>query len=114
MKKKKRFPEERRYLITQLKRFDYGHALAHRLLAPISFILAMFTLLKVYGISFTAAQILLAGLAAVFLMFLAGLIWDRCGMIEEEIEYANERNRFVKAMLKKTWLKKLDGARIAR
>ncbi len=113
-KKPRKFPEERKQLITQLKRFDYGHELAHRLLAPVSFIIAVFTLLKVYEISFTAAQILGASLVAVLLMFAAGFAWDKLGMIEEEIEYSNERNRFVKALLRKAWLKKLDGARIVK
>lgn len=112
--KRKGFPEERRALITQLKRFDYGKEQINRILAPVSFVIAVFTLLKVYGISFAGKEIFLASLAAIALIFVAGLIWDKLGLIEEEIEYVNERNRFVKAMLKKKWLSKLDHAKITK
>lgn len=111
-RKHRQFPEKRRQLITQLKRFDYGREQISRLIAPLSFIIAIFTLLKVYNISFTSTQILLASLAAVLVMFVIGFVWDNLGMVEEEIEYANERNRFVKAMLKHAWLNKLRGAKI--
>lgn len=112
MKQNKKFAEERRLLITQLKRFDYGKEQVNRLIAPVSFVLVVFTLLKVYGISFTTAQMGFAALLTIVAIFFAGIIWDKLGMIEEEIEYTNERNRFVKAMLKKAWLKKLKKSKI--
>ena len=110
----KKFPEERRVLITQLKRFDYVKEQVNRIIAPISFVLAVFTLLKVYGVSFTTMQITLAALLTIIAILVVGIVWDKLGMIEEEIEYANERNRFVKAMLKKSWLKKLKKSKIVR
>jgi len=110
----KKFPEERRFLITQLKRFDFGKEQVNRILAPISFVIAAFTLLKVYEISFTVHQIFIASAIAVGIMFVIGLAWDKLGMIEEEIEYNNEHNRFVKAMLKNSWKKKLDRAKITK
>ncbi|HIJ97616.1 TPA: hypothetical protein H1009_00855 [archaeon] len=110
----KKFPEERRWLITQLKRFDFGKEQVNRILAPISFVIAAFTLLKVYEISFTANQIFVASAIAVGIMFVIGLAWDKLGLIEEEIEYNNEHNRFVKAMLKTAWRKKLERARIVK
>ena len=108
----KKFPEERRFLITQLKRFDFGKEQVNRILAPISFVIAAFTLLKVYEISFTVHQIFIASAIAVGIMFVIGLAWDKLGMIEEEIEYINERNRFVRVMLKKNWIRKLSKATI--
>jgi signal transduction histidine kinase len=110
----KNFPEERRWLITQLKRFDYGKEQINRIIAPVSFVIAVFTLFKVYDISFTANQIFFVSAIAVGIIFAIGLVWDWFGMIEEEIEYANERNRFVKAMLKHSWRKKLERAKITR
>lgn len=110
----KRFSEERRLLVTQLKRFDYGKEQINRIIAPVSFVIAMFTLLKVYDVAFTVKQIVFASLVAILFIFLVGFVWDRLGMIEEEIEYLNERNRFVKAMLKNAWLKKLQRARITK
>ncbi len=110
----KKFPEERRWLITQLKRFDYGKEQVNRIIAPVSFVVAMFTLLKVYEISFTANQIFFASAIAVGVIFVIGLAWDWFGLIEEEIEYVNERNRFVKAMLKNSWKKKLERAKITK
>jgi len=108
----KKFPEERRILITQMKRFDYGKEMIARALTPISFVIAVFTLLKVYNISFTLMQIAAVSAVGIFVMFLIGFVWDKLGMIEEEIEYGNERNRFVKVLLKKTWLKKLKKSKI--
>ena len=77
----KKFPEERRWLITQLKRFDFGKEQVNRILAPISFVIAAFTLLKVYEISFTANQIFVASAIAVGIMFVIGLAWDKLGLI---------------------------------
>jgi len=102
----------RKFLVTQLKRFDYGKEQMNRVIAPISFILSIFTLMKVYGVSFTTGQIFLASLVAIFTIFFAGILWDKMGLVEEEIEYTNERNRFVKAMLKNSWLKKLNTSKI--
>lgn len=101
-------------MITQLKRFDYGKEQVNRIIAPVSFVIAAFTLMKVYEISFTAQQIFIASAIAVGAMFVIGLAWDWFGLIEEEIEYGNERNRFVKAMLKNSWKRKLDKAKITR
>lgn len=112
--RKKKFSEERRALITHLKRFDYGKEQVNRVIAPTAFVLSVFTLLKVYGISFTTMQIIVAILFAVAVIYLIGVMWDRLGMIEEEIEYGNERNRFVKALLKRSWLRKLRKSEIVR
>lgn len=108
----KKFTEERRALVTQLKRFDYGKEQINRVLAPVSFAIAVFTLLKVYDVSFTLQQIIGLSASTVIAIYVIGYAWDYLGFVEEEIEYGNERNRFVRAVLKKKWLKKLDGAKI--
>jgi len=102
----------KRSLITQLKRLDYGHIQFTRLLAPISFVMAGLTLLKVYELSFTIEQIIMLAGGALASMYIIGLIWDNTGLVEEEIEYINERNRFVRVMLKKNWIRKLSKATI--
>lgn len=114
---KKKFADKRHFLITQIKRFDYGKDLIGRVLSPISFVIAFFTLLKVYNISLTFEFMAITITAAVVFMFFLGYVWDRLGFVEEEIEYGNERNRFVKAVLdkmdhKKGWMKLLKKSRI--
>ncbi len=116
-KLKKKFLDERRFLITQMRRFDYGREFIGRIIAPVSFVISVFTLLKVYDIGFTFEIIGIIILAAVGFMFLLGYFWDRLGFVEEEIEYNNERNRFVKAVLqrmdhKKQWVGLLRKERI--
>ena len=101
-------------LIAQLKRLDYGHIQFTRLLAPISFVMAGLTLLKVYELSFTIEQIIMLAGGALASMYIIGLIWDNTGLVEEEIEYINERNRFVRAVLKGGWMRKLSKATIRR
>ena len=120
MTKKKlsgKFADERHFLITQIKRFDYGRDLIGRVIAPVSFVIAIFTLLKVYNISLTFKFMAIVVSAAVVFMFCIGYFWDRLGFVEEEIEYQNERNRFVKAVLdkmdhRKGWMKLLRKSRI--
>jgi len=104
----------KRALITQLKRLDYGHIQFTRLLAPVSFVMAGITLLKVYEISLTVEQILMLSGSALVSMYIVGLIWDNTGLVEEEIEYINERNRFVRAVLKGGWIRKLSKATIRK
>jgi len=119
MKKRlrKKFADERRFAITQMRRFDYGREVISRVIAPISFVVSIFTLLKVYDIGFTFETIGIIIGAAVIFMFGLGYAYDKLGFVEEEIEYNNERNRFVKAVLqridhKKQWVKLLRKERI--
>ena len=116
-KLKKKFVDERRFLITQMRRFDYGREFISRIIAPVSFVISIFTLLKVYDISFTFEIIGLILLASIGFMFVIGYAYDKLGFVEEEIEYNNERNRFVKAVLqrmdhKRQWVKLLRKSRI--
>ena len=116
-RKTKKFADERRFLITQVKRFDYGRELLSRIIAPISFVIAVFTLLKVYNISLTLNNMIIIVALAIISMFVLGYVWDALGFVEEEIEYTNERNRFVKAMIEhmgkqKPWVKLLRKSRI--
>ena len=104
----------KRALITQLKRLDYGHIQFTRLLAPVSFVMAGITLFKVYEISLTVEQISMLAGSALVSMYVVGLIWDNTGLVEEEIEYINERNRFVRAVLKGGWIRKLSKATIRK
>ena len=112
--------DRRKILITQLLRFDYGKVLIHRVLAPVSFVLSLFTLLKVYNLSFGFSHMVLLAAVTIAAMFILGFIWDKGGFVEEEIEYTNERNRFVHVMLdgnkrtRKQWLKKLQKAKIVK
>ena len=116
-KSKKKFADGRRFTITQMRRFDYGREFIGRIIAPVSFVISIFTLLKVYDISFTFETIGIIIGAAVVFIFTIGYLWDKLGFVEEEIEYNNERNRFVKAMLehmdgKRPWIKLLRKSRI--
>ncbi len=116
-KLKKKFLDERRFVITQMRRFDYGREFISRIIAPVSFVISVFTLLKVYDIGFTFETIGIIIAAAVVFMFALGYAYDRLGFVEEEIEYNNERNRFVKAVLqrmdhKKQWVGLLRKSRI--
>ncbi len=110
--------DKKRLIITQLKRFDYGKNQMNRVLAPIAFVMSFFTLLKVYDISFDFGVIGSLVAVSVVLLFFVGYAWDKSGLVEEEIEYHNERNRFVKAVLEskyhKAWLKYLKKSRIRR
>jgi len=113
-KKHKKTMISKHNFITQLKRFEYGHIQFTRILSPISFVIAGLTLLKVYEISFSVKQIATLAFGALIGMYTLGLIWDKTGLVEEEIEYINERNRFVRAMLKGGWMRKLSKATIRR
>ena len=117
-KAKKKHYEKSRFVITQLKRFDYGREQMNRMVAPISFVLSLFTLLKVYNVAFTFDIIITFILVSIILLFFVGYIWDRSGLVEEEIEYGNERNRFVRAILEskyhKAWLNHLQKAKIRK
>lgn len=104
----------KRNLITQLRRLDYGHIQFTRILAPLSFVMAGLTLLKVYEIDFSTEQILILAGGATAAMYITGLVWDISGLVEEEIENYNERNRFVRAMLRGGWMKKLSKATIRK
>ncbi len=110
--------DAKRLLITQLKRFDYGREQMGRIIAPVSFVIAIFTLLKVYNISFEFQVIGSLITVSVVLLFFVGYVWDRSGLVEEEIEYGNERNRFVRAVLEsryhRAWLKYLQQSKISR
>ncbi|MEK6923173.1 MAG: hypothetical protein AABW84_00545 [Nanoarchaeota archaeon] len=111
---RKAISAEKKILITQLKRLDYGHIQFTRMLSPISFVMAGLTLMKVYDISFAIEQIVILIVGALAAMYITGLIWDKTGLVEEEIEYFNERNRFVKAVLKNGWINKLSKATIRK
>lgn len=82
----------REFIIQQKIRMDVGRAN----LGIFQWLMLMFVAVKTALPAMGTHIIILATLGTILVLWFIGFFWDKTKMYEEEVEFSNKRNRFIK------------------